>query len=152
VDTFLQQRSDLIPNLVETVKGYAVHESQVLTEVARWRSQGMAAASLPDRQAAMLGMERSLGQVLALAEQYPELKADRNFARLQDELSGIEEQLNRARRYYNGAVRNLNVAVQSFPGNLLAGLAGVQPAPFFEAQAQARQAPRVDFSSQDPQP
>ncbi len=147
VEACLQQRNDLIPNLVETVKGYASHEMGVLTEVVKWRNQSVGAQSASDQTAASEGLMRSLPGVFALAEQYPSLKADANFARLHVDLSEIEDKINYARRYYNGTVRDFNQSVETFPGNIMARMLQINRADYFEAEAGANVVPRVDFSS-----
>lgn len=147
VEACLQQRNDLIPSLVETVKGYAGHELTVLTEVVKWRNQSTAAASPGEQLTAQAGLSRALPGIFALSEQYPELKADRNFARLHSDLSDIEEKINHARRYYNGTVRDFNTAIVTFPGVVLATMLQIRRADFFEAEEGASAVPRVDFSS-----
>jgi LemA protein len=150
IDVQLKRRSDLIPNLVEAVKGYAAHERSVLDEVTRLRA---AARALPvddiaNRAQAEGALSLALGKLFALAENYPDLKASANFLDLQQQLSQLETELQMARRYYNGAVRNQNVLVQSFPGNLVAGLFGFTPRDYFELSSEAERAvPQVGFAS-----
>ena len=132
IDVQLKRRTDLVPNLVETVKAYAAHERAVLAEVTAMRASSMAASDVGSQASAERGLQASLGKLLAVAEAYPELKADKNFLALQEQLAGIEDQLQMARRYYNGTVRNLNIVIQSFPSNLLAGLLGFRTEPYFE--------------------
>jgi len=150
IDVQLKRRSDLIPNLVEAVKGYAAHERSVLDEVTRLRA---AARALPvddiaSRAQAEGALSLALGKLFALAENYPDLKASANFLDLQQQLSQLETELQMARRYYNGAVRNQNVLVQSFPGNLVAGLFGFTPRDYFELSSEAERAvPQVGFAS-----
>lgn len=132
IDVQLKRRTDLVPNLVETVKAYAAHERTVLTEVTAMRASSIAASDVGSQASAERGLQASLGKLLAVAEAYPELKADKNFLALQEQLAGIEDQLQMARRYYNGTVRNLNIVIQSFPSNLLAGVLGFREEPFFE--------------------
>jgi LemA protein len=150
IDVQLKRRSDLIPNLVEAVKGYAAHERSVLDEVTRLRA---AARALPvddiaNRAQAEGALSLALGKLFALAENYPDLKASANFLNLQQQLSQLETELQMARRYYNGAVRNQNVLVQSFPGNLVAGLFGFTPRDYFELSSEAERAvPQVGFAS-----
>lgn len=132
IDVQLKKRFDLIPNLVETVKGYAKHESGVFEKVAGLRS-GMMNASSPEELGKMEGELRStLKTLFAVAENYPELKADQNFLNLQSNLQQIETELEGARRYYNGTVRDLNQMIVVFPNNILAGMFGVTKREFFE--------------------
>jgi LemA protein len=146
IDVQLKRRADLVPNLVETVKAYAAHERTVLAEVTAMRTSSMAASGVDSRASAERGLQASLGKLLAVAEAYPELKADKNFLALQEQLAGIEDQLQMARRYYNGTVRNLNIAVQSFPASLLAGLIGFRTEPYFELDDRSEAAaPSVAF-------
>lgn len=150
IDVQLKRRAELVPNLVETVKGYAAHERSVLEEVVKLRGQ---AGALPrddiaGRAQAEGALSLALGKLMALAENYPDLKASRNFLDLQQQLSTLENELQMARRYYNGAVRNLNVLVQSFPSNVVAGLFGFGERPFFELSSDAERAvPQVSLGS-----
>jgi len=147
IDAQLKRRADLIPNLVETVKGYATHERTTFDELAKMRSQAGTTSQDPaQRAAAETAITAAIGKVMAVAEAYPELKASANFQQLQGELADIEDQIQLARRYYNGAVRNLNVSVQQFPSNLIAGATGFAPAQFFQIDNAAdRNAPKVSF-------
>jgi len=148
IDVQLKRRSDLVPNLVETVKGYAAHERTVLEEVAALRGAARAvpADDVPGRAKAEGALSAGIGRLLALAESYPDLKASGNFLELQKELSALEDDLQVARRYYNGAVRNLNVLVQSFPSSLIAGACGFAARDFFElSDAGERNAPQVQL-------
>jgi LemA protein len=146
IDVQLKRRSDLVPNLVDTVKGYAAHERSVLEEVTALRG---AAQSLPSddvarRAQAEGALSAGLGKLFALAENYPDLKASANFLALQQQLSDLENEIQMARRYYNGTVRNLNVLVQSFPSNLIAGVFGFEQRQFFElSDAVERAVPEV---------
>lgn len=146
IGTFLQQRNDMIPNLVETVKGYALHESTTLQEVVKWRNKGVAATSNAEKMEASNKMNEALMNFFALAEQYPDLKANANFLSLQNDLKEMEVSLNQSRRYYNGAVRDYNQAVAVFPSNLVAGMFGFTPEPFFQEEAGAGAVPKVSFS------
>jgi LemA protein len=149
IDVQLKRRSDLVSNLVDTVEGYASHERSVLEEVTRMRG---AARALPEgnvaaRARAEAALSASLDRLFALAENYPDLKASANFLKLQRQLTALENELQMARRYYNGAVRNLNVLVQSFPSNLIAGFFGFGTRDFFElVDAGERAVPQVDLS------
>ena len=148
IDVQLKRRADLIPNLIETVKGYAAHESGTFEKVVelRNRAQGVPAGDVEGRAAAEGMLSQALGKVFALAEAYPDLKANQNFIELQKSLEGLENEIQMARRYYNGAARDLNVKVESFPSNLLAGQFGFQKAQYFEiTEAADRAVPTVKF-------
>ena len=146
IDVQLRRRADLIPNLVETVKGYAAHEGRLFRDLADLRAKSMSSGSVEEQSAVGQAMSVAIGRLFAIAEAYPELKADRNFRELQDQLAGVEDELQLARRYYNGAVRNLNTMVESFPSNLLADVFRFQQAEFFDiGDEAARQAPRVEL-------
>lgn len=146
IDVQLKRRTDLIPNLVSTVKGYAAHEKGTLEEVIRLRGLAQNAHGVGETAQAQGLLGAALGKLFALAENYPDLKANANFAQLQATLGEIEEQIQLARRYYNGAVRNLNIAVESFPSNLVAGRFGFVKAEFFELESAAERAvPSVSF-------
>ena len=139
VDVHLKKRHDLVPNLVETVKGYARHEQETLERVVRARNQAMEASSTSARANAETTLTRSLRGLFALAESYPELKANEGFLGLQRELSRIEDDIANARRYYNAVVRDFNTRQQVFPSNLLAGALGFEPRSFFQAEASERE-------------
>lgn len=146
IDVQLKRRSDLVPNLVETVKGYASHERGLLTEVTEMRNQAraLAAHDVKGRERAEGALSLAVGKLIALAEAYPDLKASTNFLELQQELSRIENDIQMARRYYNGAVRNLNTLVESVPSNIVARFTGFTQRAFFElADANERAVPRV---------
>lgn len=147
IDVQLKKRFDLIPNLVETVKGYAKHEEGIFTKVAELRS-GMMNSQDPAELGKMEGELRStLKTLFAVAENYPELKADQNFMKLQDSLQEIENELEGARRYYNGAVRDLNTKIVVFPNNIIAGFLNLKKRAFFEVEnAEEKQNVKVDFS------
>ena len=148
IDVQLKRRTDLVPNLVQAVQAYAAHERAVLAEVTAMRASSIAASDVGSQASAERGLQASLGKLLAVAEAYPDLKADKNFLALQEELAGIEDQLQMARRYYNGTVRNLNIAVQSFPASLLAGLLGFHAEPYFELDDRSEAAaPSVAFQA-----
>lgn len=146
IDVQLRRRTDLVPNLVAAVKAYAAHERGLFEDLAARRASSVAADTVPGQAAAERALDSALGRLFALAEAYPELKADRNFRDLQGQLAEIEDQLQMARRYYNGTVRDLNVAVQSVPDLVVARLAGFTPRPFFEIDDGDAAAPRVEFS------
>ena len=146
IDAQLKRRTDLIPNLVETVKGYATHERTTFDELTRLRTAGSAAATPADRAQAEQAISAALGRVMAVAEAYPDLKASANFQALQAQLASVEDEMQLARRYYNGAVRNFNVTIEQIPSNVIASLGGFKPAPFFELEDPAERAvPRVSF-------
>jgi LemA protein len=145
VESVLQRRFDLIPNLVNTVKGYAAHEKETLEEITRLRSQWGAAKSPDEKLEAATGIERALARLLVVTENYPELKANENFIRLQDELSGTENRINVERQRYNAAVKNLNLRVRGFPGSFFARMAGIETRKPFEAAEAAATAPTVQF-------
>jgi len=151
IDVQLRRRTDLVPNLIEVVKAYAAHERGLLEEVAKTRASSVAASDVGGQAAAERALSGSLGRLLALAEAYPQLKADKNFLELQRQLSEIEDQLQMARRYYNGTVRNLNVSIQSFPEVLIARPLGFKEEPFFELDDRSEAAPpRVAFEAGKP--
>ena len=144
IDIQLKRRADLIPNLVTTVKGYAKHEKTVFTDVTKARTALMGAKSLHDKAEASDMLTGALGKLFAVAESYPELKANENFLQLQKELSETENKIEMARRFYNGAVRELNTAVESFPSNAVAGAFGIGKRAFFEiTNAGDRDVPNV---------
>jgi LemA protein len=148
IDVQLKRRYELIPNLVETVKGYAGHERTTLESVVAARGKAMQASGAEQRGAAEQGLTQALRQLFALAEAYPELKANQNFLELQRELSGIEDAIQNARRYYNAVVRDLNTKIESFPSNLVAGPFGFLKKAYFELESDAeRSAPAVRFGS-----
>ena len=145
VENQLKRRYDLIPNLVATVKGYAAHEREVLIAVTQARSRVGQAASVPEQIAANQELSSALARLLVVVENYPQLKANENFIRLQDELAGTENRISVERRRYNEAVQAYNIAIRRFPTNLVASSLGFQRAPFFEAPRGAEQAPVVSF-------
>jgi LemA protein len=148
IDVQLKRRADLIPNLIETVKGYAAHEKTTLEEVVELRNKAQAvpAGDVAGRAQAEGLLGQALGRVMALAEAYPDLKANQNFSELQASLETMESEIQMARRYYNGAARDLNVKVESFPSNLVAGQFGFSKREYFEIANEAdRTVPTVKF-------
>jgi len=143
----LRRRADLIPNLVETVKGYATHEREVFEQVSANRSAALSAGTVQATAQADAQMTGLLGRLFAVAEAYPELKANTNFLQLQDQLASVEGELQSSRRYYNATVRDLNSSIQSFPAVLVARPLGFSEEPFYEDADQSIQtAPKIDFA------
>ena len=148
IDVQLKRRADLIPNLVDTVKGYAGHERELLERVTELRAQ---VGKVPEGDVAERGkleglLSGAIGRLLAVAENYPDLKANENFLELQETLGEVENEIQMSRRYYNGAVRNLNVMVESFPSNLVAGQFGFEKREYFEIDDDAdRAVPEISF-------
>jgi len=146
IDVQLKRRADLIPNLIETVKGYMGHERELLEKVTELRSKAMKAEKVGEKAKLEGELSRSLVNVLAVAENYPDLKANQNFLDLQEQLAKIEDEIQMARRYYNGTVRNLNIKIESFPSNIVANLFHFTKAEFFEVEDEAdRKVPKVSF-------
>ncbi|HEX7589353.1 MAG TPA: LemA family protein [Demequinaceae bacterium] len=147
IDVELQRRHDLIPNLVETVKGYATHEKGTFEEVTRARAAAASPGSGPAEQAAQENvLTQALGKLFAVVENYPDLKANVNFQQLQAELTNTEDRIAAGRRFYNANVRTLNTKVETFPTNIIAGMFGFKQAEYFETTDEAtRQAPAVSF-------
>lgn len=148
IDVQLKRRSNLIPNLIETVKGYAGHEQETLDAVTRLRTDASSVGDgdIAGRARAEGALGQALGRLFAVAEAYPDLKASQNFSDLHQSLDEIENAIQMARRYYNGAVRGLNVVVESFPSNLIAGQFGFRKAEYFEIEDAAERAvPKVSF-------
>jgi LemA protein len=144
IDVFLKQRYDLIPNLVNVVKGYAAHESGTLERIVQLRQQAMS-ASPAEKGATEAALSGALKSVFALAENYPDLKASQEFGRLQDTLSGLEESIQRARRYYHATVRDLNTSIETFPNNLFAGPMGFRQMEYLDVPDTETQNVEVRF-------
>lgn len=146
VDVQLKRRYDLIPNLVETVKGYASHEKETFEKVVKARNDAMQASSPNDKTHTENILQSTLRSLFALAEAYPELKANQNFIELQKELANIEEQIQLSRRYYNAVVRDLNTKIESVPSNIVANMFNFEKREYFELESpDERRAPRVSF-------
>ncbi|MEK8226206.1 LemA family protein [Oerskovia sp. M15] len=152
IDVELHRRHDLIPNLMETVKGYATHERGVFEQVAAARSAAAGPVSGPADQAAKENdLTQALGRLFAVAEAYPQLRASENFGQLQSELTNTEDRIAAGRRFYNANVRTLNTKVETFPPNLIAKMFGFKRAEYFEVDNPAvRNAPRLDFNGNGP--
>lgn len=145
IDVQLQRRADLVPNLVEVVKGYASHEEGLFTRIAEARAATVSAQGPEANERAANALEGALKSLFAVAEDYPDLKASNNFLELQRQLAAIEEELAFARRYYNATVEDQNTAVETFPSNLVAGMFGFERATYFQAGEDAVAVPRVDL-------
>ena len=153
VDVVLQRRADLIPNLVETVKGITKQEQAVFGEIAQARSQLLSAQAPADKIAANQRLDGALGRLLAIAENYPQLRSSENFLRLQDELAGTENRISVERKRYNDTLQDYNTYVQQFPNSVFAQWAGFKPnTAYFQATEASRTVPKVDFSSPQTQP
>jgi LemA protein len=153
VDIVLQRRADLIPNLVETVKGYAQQEVTVFGDIANARSRLLSAQTPSDKIAANGQLDGALGRLLAISENYPQLKSNENFLRLQDELAGTENRIAVERKRYNDALQDYNTYVLQFPASLFAGFAGFKQNPaYFQASEGSREVPKVDFGAKPAAP
>lgn len=150
IDVQLKRRYDLVPNLVETVKGYATHESGTLEKVIQARNAAMSAQGPETRAKAENMLTSTLRSLFALSEAYPELKADRGFAKLQDSLADLEDQIQRARRYYNAVVRDYNTKTEQIPTNIIANAFGFRAREYFEIDEDERSVPEVRFSADEP--
>lgn len=151
IEVQLKRRYDLIPNLVNTVKGYATHEKEVFEKVAEVRTQALNAKTVGEAAKADNQFQTALKSIFAVAEAYPQLRASENFQKLQDEVTDTEDKIQAARRFYNGAARDLNIRIQTFPTNLVAGMLGYKPREFFDVDASESAAVaepvKVDFDS-----
>ena len=146
IDVMLKKRYDLIPNLVETVKGYATHERETFDSVTRARAAAMSANTVQEKEAAEKNLSQAMMNLNAVAEQYPDLKANTNFLQLQGELSALEGDIEKSRRYYNGTVRENNILVETFPSNIIANMFRFTKSAFFELENVAERAvPNVKF-------
>ncbi|SHE35960.1 LemA protein [Thermoanaerobacter uzonensis DSM 18761] len=146
IDNQLQRRADLIPNLVETVKGYATHEKEIFDSVNKAREKLLSANTVADKAASNEELNTALGRLLAIAENYPNLKADANFRQLSDELAGTENRIAVARMDYNNAVQAYNTKIRSFPTSIIANMFGFKEREYFKADETAKTVPKVDFS------
>ena len=146
VDVFLNKRYDLIPNLVEAVKGFATHESETLENVILARNQSLGARNVAEKVQSESMLTDALGRLMVVSEKYPQLLANENFMHLQNELAGLEGEIERARRYYNGSVRENNIGVRTFPMNIIAGMFNFEEGKFFEIAETKREAPKVSFA------
>lgn len=145
IDTSLQRRADLIPNLVNTVKGYAAHEQEAIDSVTEARANLAAASTVEEKAAADSALTTALNNLLVIVENYPDLKASENFTQLADELAGTENRIATARRDYNDAVKVYNTAIRTFPNSLIAGLFGFTQKEYFQASDGAQNVPNVEF-------
>jgi LemA protein len=150
IETALQRRHDLIPNLVETVKGYATHEQQTFEDVTRARSGAVAAKAPPSQAVAEDMLTAAIGRLMVVAEQYPQLRATENFQQLQSQLSDTEDQIAITRRVYNDTVQTYNTLIQVFPAVLIANAFGFEPRAFFDAPTEAEATPEVSFAGTTP--
>jgi LemA protein len=145
IETFLKQRFDMIPNLVEIVKGYAKHEQDTFSKITEMRSKAMSAGSLEEKMEYDKKLSGAITQLFAVAENYPELKANENFKELQASLKELENNIQKARRFYNGTVRDFNTMIAVFPNNIIAGIMGYKAMPFFEASEEEKENVKIKF-------
>ncbi len=146
IDVFLKKRYDLIPNLVETVKGYATHEKETLENVTQARANAMGAKGVAEQEKAENNLNKALMNLYAVAEQYPDLKANTNFINLQNQIESLEGEIEKSRRYYNGTVRENNILVETFPSNIVAKMFGFVKQKFFElTNVMERETPQIKF-------
>ncbi len=150
IDVQLKRRYDLIPNLVETVKGYARHETELFEKVTKARSEAITASGVKDKEKAENMLSGTLKNLFAVAENYPQLRASENFQKLQDELTDTENKIEASRRFYNANVRDLNIKIEKFPDNVIASMFGFQKMELFElTETAAREPVKVNFSDQE---
>lgn len=145
MDVYLKKRFDMIPNLVETVKGYATHEKETLEAVMKARSQVASAGTIDQKVENENMLTGALGRLFAVAENYPDLKANQNFLNLQDQLKSVEQDIANSRKFYNGTVKDLNNSIEQFPSNIVAGLFHFEKMPMFEINEESRQNVQVKF-------
>lgn len=145
LDVMIQRRADLIPNLVNTVKGYTMHETEIINSITDARTKLMNANSVEEKSNANNELTSSLNALMVVVENYPDLKSSQNFIQLSDELSGTENRIAVARKDYNDAVKDYNLKVKTFPGNILAGMFGFEQKQYFEAKESSREVPSVNF-------
>ncbi len=145
IDVQLRKRADLVPNLINTVKGYAKHEKKIMTEVTNARKALLSAGTLPERMKAGSQLQNALKSIFAIAENYPQLRANENFLHLQQELSAIEDKIAYARQYYNDSILSFNNSVETFPGTFFAGLFNKKKKEFLQIPAEAKAVPKVEF-------
>ena len=145
IDVQLKRRYDLIPNLVNTVKGYAAHEKEVFEKVTEARARAMGAGTAQDKAQAENMLSNTLKSLFAVAEAYPDLKANQNFLELQRELTDTEDKIQASRRFYNGNVRDFNIKIEVFPNNLIAGMLNFAKREFFEAEGSEKEPVKVEF-------
>ena len=146
INVQLKKRHDLIPNLMETVKGYATHERETFESVTRARTTAIQAQDVKAQEAAENQLSGALMRLMAISERYPELKSNQNFMQLQEQLGIIETDIEKSRRYYNGAVRQKNIAIDTFPSNMVANMFSFDKSPFFELESEAEKAvPQIKF-------
>lgn len=145
MDVYLKKRYDLIPNLVETVKGYASHEKDTLEKVIAARNMAASATSVEDKMAGENALQGTLKTLFAVAESYPDLKANENFMDLQKQLQSLESEIAQSRKYYNGVVKEYNTKTEVFPSNIIAGIFGFMKAPYFEIEEGERENVKVSF-------
>ncbi len=150
IDVQLKRRHDLVPNLVAVVQGYAAHEKSVFEDVARLRSRAMELQNTEERAGTEMQLSGAIKSIFAIAESYPELKADRNFRDLQAQLAEVEDHIQYARRYYNAVVRDLNTKREMFPSSVIASMFAVRPLPYFQVADEEREAVQVHLTEEKP--
>jgi LemA protein len=145
IETFLKQRYDMIPNLVNIVKGYAKHEQETFAKVTEMRTKAMSAGSFEEKAKLEDELSKGISKIFAVAEAYPELKANQNFIELQNTLKSLEDDIQKSRRFYNGTVRDFNTKIAVFPNNIVANILGFKALPFFEANEEEKKNVKVEF-------